>query len=524
MEKGRTKGTTVVGGALSLTIATLTVKILGVIYKIPLASILGEEGMGYFNSAYTVYAFFYLLCTAGVPKAVMMLVTESEAEGRGRSYAVARAATGAFAVIGAVITLSFVLMSAPLSRLIGNSASRATMLAVAPSIIFVSISGVVRGVLNARMRLTEIAVSQILEGVGKLVFGLALAVLASRLSLPLYLCSALTIIGVSLGAIIGLIYLLAVLKPYKSSNKPRQKIRFSERKSLLKRILSISLPITAGAAVMSLSNLIDLSLIMRRLESLGYSEAEAGALYGNYTTLAVPIFNLVISIITPVSIAFMPIFARARVSADKGLRDAALRDSLELSAIITAPLLFGTLAFSEQILSILFSNMNISLGAPLLCLLIPAVFFVSPLLIINSALEAQGHLRAPLISMLVGAMTKLVTSYLLLGRADFGISGAPIGTVVSYAAALCTSLFVAFSCTDLRPPLLFTQIASYPASLVSVAVAKLLFDKLACRLGVTAAFALAVLICAALYFLCLLLLGKLTPERIRKMSKYTKPA
>ena len=141
MEKGRTKGTTVVGGALSLTIATLTVKILGVIYKIPLASILGEEGMGYFNSAYTVYSFFYLLCTAGVPKAVMMLVTESEAEGGGRSYAIARAATGAFAVIGAVITISFVLLSAPLSRLIGNSASRATMLAVAPSIIFVSISG-----------------------------------------------------------------------------------------------------------------------------------------------------------------------------------------------------------------------------------------------------------------------------------------------------------------------------------------------------------------------------------------------
>ena len=55
----------IISGAVSLTVATLIVKILGVLYKIPLANILGDEGMGYFNSAYTVYSFFYLLCTAG---------------------------------------------------------------------------------------------------------------------------------------------------------------------------------------------------------------------------------------------------------------------------------------------------------------------------------------------------------------------------------------------------------------------------------------------------------------------------
>ena len=72
-----------VGGTFSLAVSTIIVKILGLIYKIPLSSILGDEGMGYFNSAYTVYAFFYLLCSAGVPKAVMILVSEANARGKG---------------------------------------------------------------------------------------------------------------------------------------------------------------------------------------------------------------------------------------------------------------------------------------------------------------------------------------------------------------------------------------------------------------------------------------------------------
>ena len=68
-------------GAASLSLAALLVKVLGVAYKIPLYHILGDDGMGYFNTAYTVYIFFFLICTAGVPKAITLLVSESVAKG-----------------------------------------------------------------------------------------------------------------------------------------------------------------------------------------------------------------------------------------------------------------------------------------------------------------------------------------------------------------------------------------------------------------------------------------------------------
>jgi stage V sporulation protein B len=78
MKQEKSKFNVILGGTLSLTLSTIIVKILGLIYKIPLATILGDEGMGYFNSGYTVYSFFYLLCTAGVPKSVMILVSKPE--------------------------------------------------------------------------------------------------------------------------------------------------------------------------------------------------------------------------------------------------------------------------------------------------------------------------------------------------------------------------------------------------------------------------------------------------------------
>ena len=165
-----------IGGTLSLTASAVIVKLIGLFYKIPIASFLGDEGMGYFNSAYTVYAFFYLLCTAGVPKAVMILISEAKARGRECDQKkIFRIAIILFLSVGTVLTLLFMIFANPISHLIGNSGSYLTMVAIAPSIIFVALSGVIRGYLSANTRLLDIAVSQVVEGVGKLGVGLILA-------------------------------------------------------------------------------------------------------------------------------------------------------------------------------------------------------------------------------------------------------------------------------------------------------------------------------------------------------------
>jgi len=200
-------------GAVSLTLSVLIVKILGVLYKIPLAVILSEEGMGYFNSAYTIFSFFFILCTAGVPKSIMILVSEKLVKKEKTGvFAIIKTAFIAFLCLGVAISLLLSLLSKPLSEIIGNPNAKTTLIFVAPSIIFVSVTGVLRGYLMAKMRLGSIAVSQIVEGVLKLVFGLFFAILATKAGMSYVWISALTILGASIGSFGGLLYLYIIFK------------------------------------------------------------------------------------------------------------------------------------------------------------------------------------------------------------------------------------------------------------------------------------------------------------------------
>lgn len=521
INKEKERAQSVIGGTLSLTLSTVIVKLLGVTYKIPLAHILGEEGMGYFNSAYTVYAFFYLLCTAGVPKAIMILI--SDARARTEKYEPERIvgiAMRLFIILGLSVTTLFILFSAPLASLIGSDKSRLTMIAIAPSIVFISLAGVIRGYLSADMRFLTIASSQITEGVGKLALGLIFAVMGGRMGLPLSIISAMTILGVTFGALFGFMHLALAAKIKRVKGKSNS-VRGSE---IIRRIFAISIPITISAAIMSVTNIIDLSLIMKRLIAIGYSEEEATALYGNYTTLAVPMFNLAISVITPVSIAFLPVFTRAKAKEDSLLRDKSLKSSLELSGFISAPIMAVMMLYSKEILTLLFGDIGVKTGAPLLSLLSPAIFFMSILLILNSLLESMGAVKAPMISMTVGSIGKIIVSAVLLSNPDFGISGAPIGTLVSYVLALISSLIIAkFKC-KIRVPIFSTYLNSCFSAFVSVFLSRLLFLRLLEKIEPTPAFLLSLLSVALLYILLSLALGTVGKKKLEEIAKYTKHA
>lgn len=516
MEKKVTKGNSIIGGTVSLTLSTLIVKILGLIYKIPLANILGDEGMGVFNSAYTVYAFFYLLCTAGVPKAVMILVSEARAKGKeADENMIIKTALNLFFSIGAACCVLFVVFAKPLARLVGNSAAWATMIAVAPSIVFISLAGVIRGYLNAGMRFLDVAVSQIIEGVGKLAIGLIAGIAALKCGFSLELVSAMTITGVSFGSFIGLIYLVMISKIRITKEKVGQK-RFR------RKILSISIPITISAAIMSLTGIIDLGLIMRNLSFIGYSEAEASALYGNYTTLAMPMFNFAISIITPISLAFLPTFTKAIVSFDKEEFEKIESDSLNLSSFVSAPLVAGLAIYSSEILNLLFPTSDIAIGSLLLCLLLPAIVFSSMLLITNTALEAGGRVKAPLVSMSLGCLAKITVSLLLIRNSSFGISGAPIGTVCCYAVALLVSSFVYRIHFKSSLPLFSTCIPFYLFAFAASIVSRTGYLLMNEKYGEVMSLGIAIIFCAVLYFVLSILFYLTKYKGKVKIAKYTK--
>lgn len=513
----------IVGGAMSLTVSTLIVKFLGLIYKIPLANVLGDLGMGYFNSAYTVFAFFYLLCTAGVPKAIMIHISEAKADKKGIDESkIVAVSIKLFCILGLIITQVFMIFSAPLAALIGNGKSAFTMLFVAPSILFVSLSGVIRGYLNANLKLIEIAVSQIIEGVGKLAFGLIFAAIGKRLDMPLYLLSAMTVLGVTLGAICGFIYLFICSKIKIKELKVGQNAKEGENRAIVKRIFSISIPITVSAAIMSLTGLIDLALIMRSLLSVGYCETDASALYGNYTTLAVPMLNLALSILSPISVAYLPMFTKAIVSGNITERSFVQKASLELSATLSAPMMIGLMIFSREILSLLFPRSELSLGSQLLFALAPAIFFSSLTVMVNTMLEASGRVKAPMISMLFGCIAKIFVSSYLITRTDLGILGAPVGTVVCYAVSLMVSIIIYSKEFGEMLPIVSTHILKYISALIAVLTAKYLYLRLLYIFEERILLVASILFAGIVYLALLAFISLLSPKSRLKVAIYTK--
>ncbi len=435
------KKKSVINGAMILTVSALIVKLLGLIYKIPLSRFLGESGMGYFNSAYTVYTCFYIVVSAGVPKAIAILMAKAGATGkRVDERKIFNTSMTLFFLAGAVLTVVLGSLAGVLSGLIGNTGAAYSIITIAPSILFVAISSVQRGYLNGKNQLLPIAVSQIIEGVGRLAFGLVFAHIGISNEMPMEAVSAITIFGTTLGTLLSSIYLFFVTHEKRKREHRREERSSLKVKKIIKSIITVALPITVSAGVMTLTNVIDLGMIMQRLQSIGYSENSANMLYGAYTTLAVPMFNLAVALITPISIAVLPTLTRHYALGRKKDFINNLDSTTQICLFVAIPMSVAFCFFSKEILTLLFEKSMAEHAYPLLTLLSPAITFIAPLTIINTALEASGAVRAPLYSMLLGAVVKLIATYVLIGNPELGISGAPIGTVLFYLVSLVASV------------------------------------------------------------------------------------
>ena len=476
MENSRKYKGGMIRGAIWLTISGLVVKFLGLIYKIPLSYILSDEGMGYFNSAYTVYTFFYLICSAGIPKAISILTSEAMSEGaEERVREIYGTALLIFSVFGLATTLSFVFLADPISHLIGNKRAYFAMIAIAPSIFFTCISGVIRGYFNGTLSFIPIAVSEAFSGVGRLVFGLAFAWLGYRLDYELEIISALTILGTTLGSFLGFLCLLIYKKSQKQCVNTRQRKSFRiGSPEITKKLFTLSIPITLTAAVGSLSSVVDLAVIMKRLQSMGFSEFQSGVIYGNYTTLAIPMLNLIGTLVVPLTTVLLPFVSKKTADMTPNLISERISFIIEILFFFTVPASFIFLFRAKEILIILFEDSSAVMASPLLAMLAPAMIFMSLAAVLNTALEGMGNVKIPMISLICGAIVKSILTVVLIGNDNFEILGAPISTCVSYMVSFLISAYYIKFVRKIDIKIMRYVLPSLLSGVVSIAVCSMI--------------------------------------------------
>lgn len=144
-----------VQGAAILGIAGLLVKIIGAVYRIPLANIVGESGMAYYEVAYPYYSWLLVISSAGLPTAISKLVSERIALGDiVGAKRVFRAALRLLFVIGIVTAVLLFVLSSPIANLSGAAPARYSLMALSPALLFVSVMCAYRGYLQGMQCMT----------------------------------------------------------------------------------------------------------------------------------------------------------------------------------------------------------------------------------------------------------------------------------------------------------------------------------------------------------------------------------
>lgn len=440
-------------GVLVLTVSNLLIKAIGALFKIPMNHIVGDQGMGYYSSAYTIYTFFYMVSTAGLPVAISLLVSENRARGRiAQVKKVFKLAMLLFLAVGIIGCGAMFFGAHGFASLLKSDPTYYCIIAIAPTLFFICISSALRGYFQGYQSMLPVAISQLIEALCKLFLGIAFATYALNKygsgKETIHYVAAYAVLGLTIGAGLGMIFLMLSKLFFKSERYDAEYIELSgtsdETEStgkILKRIVLIALPVTISSSVMSLTNLIDMTLIQRLLQSFrGMTEAQATATYGNYTSLCVPLFNMPPYLIYPISYSIVPMLKAAVASGDKKRAALVMESSLRVAVIIGIPCGLGMAALAKPILHFFgYRYWSVVSAAPLLALLAPSTFFVCVLSVTNAILQANGFERKPVISMLVGAAVKIASNTVLIRV--IGMPGTPISTFLCYLTATGLNIY-----------------------------------------------------------------------------------
>ena len=429
------------GGVAVLAAAAVIVKLISAVYKIPLGNILDDEGMGHFNMAYNVYNFLLQLSTAGFPLALSKLTSEALALGRGNQVRRPfRGAAGLFFVLGLTASAIMFFGAAPLSELMHDSLAYYPIRVLSPAVFFVCLIGCCRGYTQGRGNMVPTGLSQILEAACKLVVGLGLAWYVMKvLRAPVEIGAAAAIFGVTTGSVVAMLVLGVWLLRH------RLRGNFDDRPdgsgAILKRLVIIGVPITAGSSVMSIITLVDTSNVLGRLQTIPELADSAATLFGQYQ-FGMNLINLPPSFVFPVTMSLIPFAAAAITRKDAVEADRIVSSAFRIVAVLAIPAGVGLSVLGGSALLMLYpAQYTDALAAgPHMRWLGIACIFICLMNLTNAILQTYGKEHLPIITVIIGGITKIILNYVLVGNPAINIHGAPISTLCCYAVIVMLNL------------------------------------------------------------------------------------
>ncbi len=437
-------------GATLLVAASLASRLLGGLARIPLTRLLGGEGMGLFQMAFTIYGMAITFAVTGLSVAVSRTVAEWVAR---REYREAGRVLGVAMLLGLATGGAFWLAldrgaAYIAAGFLGDARAAAALRAIAPAILPVSLISAYKGYFQGYQDMVPTSGAQVLEQVVRVTAMIALVCAFRAGGVERAVAGA--AFGNTIGAVASLLFLLAVAAGW---GRERGRGRGREREAgsafrlppstgqVAGRLLGVAFPVTIGAAIMPLMDAIQTFLIPHRLQAAGLDPEQATYFYGQLHGMAYPLAGLPAIVASAVAVALVPAITDAL---EKGLMDQVRGrtfSALRLTLLLSLPATAGLVVLAGPINDMLFGIPEAG---------VPLVFVSAACVLISlqqstaGVLQGLGKVSVPVYGLTAGLLVNTVVTYSLTAVPWLGVNGAALGIVAGFLVAAAVNLVAVF--------------------------------------------------------------------------------
>lgn len=437
------KKQTFIQGAMILLAAGIINRILGFIPRIALPRVIGAEGVGLYQLSYPFFIVLVTLITGGIPLAVAKLVAEADTGANRYSPQRILQISLSFTLTLGVVFMFLCIVFAPwVTRyVLTDERVYHTFVSMSPMIAIIAVSAVYRGYFQGKQNMIPTAASSITETIVRIIC----VIWFSWLLLPQGIAQAAAgaMLGALVGEFVGMLVLLWNYNRHKkdpersnhlippNANVPSPALPVDSNASqtgLIRRLLAISVPVTAGRLVGSLSYLAETIVTAQSLALAGISRGLATAQYGALQGMIIPLLLLPGALTSSLATSLVPSLSEASAQGDRALIHKRMHQALRLALVTGAPFSVFMYVLAEPMCLVLYNDASIG---SMLKLMAPFALFIYIQAPLQAALQALDRPGKALLNTFIGAVIKVTLILLLASKPEYGIFGAVIAICVN---------------------------------------------------------------------------------------------
>ena len=451
------KQKTLVGGVSILGLAGLICKVVGVLYRIPLAHLIDPMGMAIYHKVFPAYNLLLTISSAGIPVAISRMVshyvTKEEPQNAKRIF---RIALYLLCALGLITTLLLMLFSGNVAAWQGTEEATAGYLCIAPSLLFVCLMSAYRGYMQGKRHMLPTAISQLIEQVGKVAVALPLAALG-MLKGGVAWGAAGALLGSTIGEGAALLYM--ILQHRRMARRgdeiiQRENVELLSGKTVARRLVTVAIPITLGACIVPLAGFIDSVMLTQLMEGAGMAREDALIRYGAYSGPVLTLINVPTALAMAMSTNLVPSIAAGLAKGDREYVARETNTGLRMASVIGFPCSIGMSILAQPLLFLCYRGSytadQLNVAAELLTVSSLTIVLFTMVQATSGILQGAGKQRIPMYTLLLGVALKIALNYTLVRIPGVDIHGAPFASLLCYTASMIPNLYYVCKYTGSR--------------------------------------------------------------------------